>query len=127
MTILKKILSISLCILMLASALPLSVLKAGAATVTDVAFDDIVKAAADVIRPNEGYYSSVNPNDNGAVSIGWIQWHANRALNLLRDIVARDNAKAKELGSDSIVVGRPITQVSDPVAAYRRCMAEFVG
>ena len=36
-------------------------------------------------------------------------------------------AKAKELGSDYIVVGRPITQASDPVAAYRRCMAEFVG
>ena len=30
-------------------------------------------------------------------------------------------AKAKELGSDYIVVGRPITQAEDPVAAYRRC------
>ncbi len=36
-------------------------------------------------------------------------------------------AKAKELGSDFIVVGRPITQAADPVAAYRRCVAEFVG
>ena len=36
-------------------------------------------------------------------------------------------AKAKELGSDYIVVGRPITQADDPVAAYRRCVAEFVG
>ena len=36
-------------------------------------------------------------------------------------------AKAKELGSDYIVVGRPITQTEDPVAAYRRCVAEFVG
>ena len=36
-------------------------------------------------------------------------------------------AKAKEIGSDYIVVGRPITQAEDPVAAYRRCMAEFVG
>ena len=36
-------------------------------------------------------------------------------------------AKAKELGSDYIVVGRPITQAEDPVAAYRRCVAEFVG
>ena len=35
-------------------------------------------------------------------------------------------AKAKELGSDYIVVGRPITQAEDPVAAYRRCVAEFV-
>ena len=36
-------------------------------------------------------------------------------------------AKAKELGSDYIVVGRPITAAEDPVVAYRRCMAEFVG
>ncbi len=35
-------------------------------------------------------------------------------------------AKAKEIGSDYIVVGRPITQAEDPVAAYRRCVAEFV-
>ena len=36
-------------------------------------------------------------------------------------------ARAKELGSDYIVVGRPITQAADPVAAYRRCVSEFVG
>lgn len=35
-------------------------------------------------------------------------------------------AKAKEIGSDYIVVGRPITQADDPVAAYRRCVQEFV-
>ena len=35
--------------------------------------------------------------------------------------------KAKEIGSDYIVVGRPITQAADPVAAYRRCVSEFVG
>ena len=36
-------------------------------------------------------------------------------------------AAAKEIGSDYIVVGRPITAAPDPVAAYRRCVAEFVG
>ena len=36
-------------------------------------------------------------------------------------------AAAKEIGSDYIVVGRPITAAPDPVAAYRRCIAEFVG
>ncbi len=35
-------------------------------------------------------------------------------------------AKAKEIGSDYIVVGRPITQAPDPVAAYKRCVEEFV-
>lgn len=35
--------------------------------------------------------------------------------------------KAKQLGSDYIVVGRPITKAEDPVAAYKRCMSEFVG
>ncbi len=35
--------------------------------------------------------------------------------------------KAREAGSDYIVVGRPITQAADPVAAYRRCAAEFLG
>ena len=36
-------------------------------------------------------------------------------------------AAAKEIGSDYIVVGRPITAAEDPVAAYRRCVSEFVG
>ncbi len=35
--------------------------------------------------------------------------------------------KARLNGSDYIVVGRPITRAADPVAAYRRCMKEFVG
>ena len=34
---------------------------------------------------------------------------------------------AKEIGSDYIVVGRPITAAKDPVAAYRRCVEEFIG
>ena len=33
---------------------------------------------------------------------------------------------AKEIGSDYIVVGRPITAAEDPVAAYERCLADFV-
>ena len=36
-------------------------------------------------------------------------------------------ARARELGSDYIVVGRPITQAGDSVAAYRRCVKEFLG
>ena len=36
-------------------------------------------------------------------------------------------AQAKEIGSDYFVVGRPITAAADPVAAYARCVKEFVG
>ena len=35
--------------------------------------------------------------------------------------------KAREIGSDFIVVGRPITAAEDPVAAYKRCVEEFCG
>lgn len=35
--------------------------------------------------------------------------------------------KAREIGSDYIVVGRPITQADDPVASYERCLKEFLG
>jgi orotidine-5'-phosphate decarboxylase len=35
--------------------------------------------------------------------------------------------EAKKIGSDYIVVGRPITAAEDPVAAYERCVREFVG
>ncbi|MCQ2185104.1 MAG: orotidine-5'-phosphate decarboxylase [Bacteroidales bacterium] len=36
-------------------------------------------------------------------------------------------ARAREIGSDFIVVGRPVTAAADPVAAYQRCVAEFLG
>ncbi|MBR0135384.1 MAG: orotidine-5'-phosphate decarboxylase [Clostridia bacterium] len=36
-------------------------------------------------------------------------------------------AQAKEIGSDYIVVGRPITASPDPVTAYERCLKDFIG
>ena len=36
-------------------------------------------------------------------------------------------ARAREAGSDYIVVGRPVTAADDPVAAYERCVREFIG
>lgn len=37
-----------------------------------------------------------------------------------------DPAKARELGADFIVVGRPITKAKDPVAAYQKCVEDFL-
>ncbi|MST52583.1 orotidine-5'-phosphate decarboxylase [Hornefia butyriciproducens] len=36
-------------------------------------------------------------------------------------------ARAREIGSDYIVVGRPVTKAKDPVAAYERCLTDFLG
>jgi len=49
--------------------------------------EEIVDVALELLYYNEGSYGSINKDDNGAVSIGKIQWHANRALTLLKIIV----------------------------------------
>ena len=50
---------------------------------------EVMAAAAAIIFANEGGYSSVNANDNGAVSVGKVQWHGNRALSMLKIIVQK--------------------------------------
>ncbi|MCD7775039.1 MAG: GBS Bsp-like repeat-containing protein [Clostridiales bacterium] len=66
-----------------------------------VTYDQIVYAAMTIIIENEGYYSTVVRNDNGALSIGIIGWHATNALNLLKDIIARNPTQALSiLGAD---------------------------
>ena len=62
-----------------------------------VGFNDIVDAAMDIIQQSEGRYDSVNANDNGALSIGCIQWHGNRALSLLKTIVQANPTQAKNI------------------------------
>ena len=49
--------------------------------------ENIIKRASEIIFSNEGDYASVNRDDNGAVSVGRIQWHGTRALDLLKKIV----------------------------------------
>lgn len=55
----------------------------------------LIKKTCSVIFSNEGNYGSVNRNDNGAVSVGRLQWHGGRAKGLLRNIIRynEDNAK----------------------------------
>lgn len=60
--------------------------------------NEIAERAAVIIFGNEGNYGSVNKNDNGAVSIGKLQWHAGRAASLLRNII-----KAIGSGAESII------------------------
>lgn len=59
--------------------------------------DEIVTAALKILYVNEGSYSSVNANDNGAVSVGKIQWHGNRALSLLKTIVNANRSSAESI------------------------------
>lgn len=61
--------------------------------------NEIVQAAQKIIFGQEGNYSSVNANDNGAVSVGKVQWHAGRALALLKKICAAESGAASILGA----------------------------
>ena len=54
----------------------------------------IAAEAAKIIFANEGNYASVNPDDNGALSVGKVQWHGNRALSLLKKIAQGARAEA---------------------------------
>lgn len=79
-------------VLILALLLPLYPARAAQSQI-----DTVVAAAAEILYNNEGSYKSVNANDNGAVSVGKLQWHGWRALSLLRTIVSADSRQAKEL------------------------------
>lgn len=62
-----------------------------------VSMDEMTKTAVEIITRSEGTYGSINRNDNGAVSIGILQWHATRALQLMRSIANADSATAKSI------------------------------
>ena len=93
--ILKPLLSFALIIMMI---LPLPCFSSFA--LADIG--DIVDAALGIIYVNEGSYTSVNPNDNGAVSVGKLQWHADRALNLLKTIVSANPSNARSILGSSL-------------------------
>ena len=60
---------------------------------------EVVQSAQKIIFGQEGNYGSVNANDNGAVSVGKVQWHAGRALALLKKICAAESGAASILGA----------------------------
>ena len=64
--------------------------------------EKMVDAAMTIIYRNEGSYGSINKDDNGAVSIGKVQWHGNRALNLLKSIVREAPDLSQELLGEAL-------------------------
>lgn len=62
---------------------------------------ELATMAAGIIFDNEGNYGSVNKNDNGAVSIGRLQWHGGRAASLLRGIIKAE-PRAKDILGDAL-------------------------
>ena len=60
---------------------------------------EIAEIAAVIIFGNEGNYGSVNRDDNGAVSVGKLQWHADRAADLLRKIIKAEPEAKDILGN----------------------------
>ena len=64
---------------------------------------EIAKLAGPIIFGNEGTYTTVVCNDNGAVSIGKVQWHGNRALSLLKSIVTKLGSSASKYLSEKLL------------------------
>lgn len=67
-----------------------------------VASSEILKKAEDIIVKNEGNYATVVKDDNGALSIGEMQWHANNAAELMKLIVSADNTTAYNILGETL-------------------------
>lgn len=72
------------------------------ASIGGIASSDILKQTEAIIIKNEGSYGTVVLNDNGALSIGKMQWHANRAADLMKLIVSQDNTTAYNILGDAL-------------------------
>lgn len=73
--------------------------------------EEIVISAAEILYNNEGSYNSVNANDNGAVSIGKLQWHGWRALSLLQSIAKANDEETKDLLGNALY--KEVTTTTD--------------
>ncbi|MBQ8515555.1 MAG: SH3 domain-containing protein [Ruminococcus sp.] len=68
---------------------------ASPASVDAVTLEQMTSTAIECIISHEGTYDSINPNDCGAVSVGKLQWHADRALALMRKTCEKNPAFAE--------------------------------
>jgi len=93
----KRITAALLTCLMLVGLMP----TAMAAQVSDA---QIIDAIVVYLNIKEGNYDSINPNDNGALSVGKIQWHAGNALTLIRKIEARNPQQAQEILGEELYI-----------------------
>lgn len=64
---------------------------------SSVTYAKMLSEAIEMIGINEGSYTTVVKNDNGALSIGKVQWHAGNALELLKAIISKNNKNAYSL------------------------------
>ncbi|MCR5782090.1 MAG: SH3 domain-containing protein [Clostridia bacterium] len=80
-----------------AIALAAVILMTAALTANAYTTEEIVQATSEFIISQEGTYTTVDPNDSGALSIGLLGWHATRALNLLKAIVNADPDTAESV------------------------------
>ncbi len=64
-----------------------------------ITIKDVAIAVSDIIFSNEGNYASVNRDDNGALSIGKLQWHGERARDLLLRICGQSSELQGMLGA----------------------------
>lgn len=83
-----KLISFALSIVLIIASVPVLTFA------TSVDSDIIINAAIDIIVHNEGTYTTVIRNDNGALSLGKICWHGTNALTLLKKIVAKNPSQA---------------------------------
>ena len=91
----KKIMAVVLsCLTIIAFAVSSFAVSFSASAVS---VDEMTKAAVQIISRSEGTYGTINRNDNGAVSIGMLQWHADRALQLMRSIANADTGSAQSI------------------------------
>lgn len=97
MKLIKKQLAICILIIILILNFPINI-KA------EFVLDDekIIISASKIIYEIEGNYGSINPNDRGALSIGKIQWHATRALELLKIIIKMNDEQAKVILEENL-------------------------
>jgi len=72
-------------------------------TIDYIKTNDYIIKVCNVICSNEGYYGSINKDDNFSMSIGALQWHGCRAKKLLKLIVSKNEKQARAILSETTI------------------------